>query len=249
MLSAALLLALALIAAGPKHTSAEDPSLAIDVGTSGNTGNAVGEIEDCISVATGEQFEVDVLILEVTDLLAWEIHLDYDPAVLTVVDHDVKLFQGANEGSSPIDISARLPNHSGFHTLSAFESSDPPRVDSGSGVLARVTLEATADGETEIALGQRDINNDDVLDRGTLMRDVDAAVIGDTNEDNFFDGEVTGAIAVVGDDCPPGYNVATPASSDPGDTQGWLYAAAAGMIGVIGVAAVVAIVVVRRRST
>ena len=128
--------------------------------------------------------------------------------MLTVVDHDVKLFQGANQGSSPIDISARVPDDSGFHTLSAFESSDPPQVDSGSGVLARVTLEATAEGESELAIGERDINNDGTLDRGTLMRDIDAVVIGDTDEDNYFDGEASGAIVVVGD-------AALPATTSP----------------------------------
>ncbi|MEO7665414.1 MAG: cohesin domain-containing protein [Dehalococcoidia bacterium] len=216
---------LVVLAAG--RASAEDPSLAIDTGTMGNSGSGLGDLEDCISVDAGDTFDIDVLILDVTDLLAWELSLDYDAAVLTVVDHDVKMFQSANEGSSPVDISAKLPDDSGSHTLSAFESSDPLTPDSGSGVLARVTLEATASGETELRFGERDANGDGTIDRGTLLKDVNAEPIGDTTDDGFFDGQVSSAIAVVGDDCPDGYTVASIDSQDTGSSaDGWVYAAA-----------------------
>lgn len=209
------------------HASAEDPSLAIDTGTTGNSGSSLGDLEDCISVDAGDTFGIDVLILDVTDLLAWELSLDYDAAVVTVVDHDVKMFQSVNQGSSPVDISARLPDDSGSHSLSAFESSDPLTPDSGSGVLARVTLEATAEGETELRLGERDVNGDGTIDRGTLLKDVNAEPIGDTTGDGFFDGEVSTAIAVVGDDCPDGYTAASIGSQDTGSSaNGWVYAAA-----------------------
>jgi hypothetical protein len=243
-----LVIAATLSTATSTEAGSDEPALAIDVGTEGNSASDTGEIEDCISVGTGDTFEIDVLVLDITDLLAWEVHLDYDAAVLTVINHDVKLFQGANTGSSPIDISARLPDDSGFHTLSAFESSDPPRVDSGSGVLARVTLEATAEGETDLAIGQRDINDDGTLDRGTLMRDVDANVIGDTDGDNYFDGDVSNAIVVVGDDCPSGYNVATPGASESESTPWWAFGAAGAVLLVVAAGAGVVLLIRRRAS-
>ena len=223
------------------HASAEGPALAIDAGTIGNSGDSLGELEDCISVDAGDRFDIDVLILDVTDLLAWELSLDYDAAVLTVVGHDVKMFQSVNEGSSPVDISARLPDDSGSHSLSAFESSDPLTPDSGSGVLARVTLEATAEGETELRFGERDANGDGTIDRGTLLKDVNAESIGDTTGDGFFDGEVSTAIAVVGDDCPDGYTAAIFSSGDTdGSADRWVYAGAgAFVLGCIIVAGVV----------
>ena len=116
-----------------------------------------------------------------------------------VVEHDVKLFQEANDGSSVIDISSQLPDNTGFHTLSAFESSDPPAVDSGSGVLARLTLEAKADGQSLLRFGNRDINEDGVQDRGTLLKDANADVIGDDTGDDFFDGERQDAMVAVGE--------------------------------------------------
>jgi hypothetical protein len=238
--------AAALIHAGTGH--AEDPSLAIDIGTAGNSPTAIGDIENCLGVTAGDRFDVDVIIRDVTDLLAWEMSLDYDGAVLTVVDQDVKMFQGANEGSSPVDISAKLPDDSGSHSLSAFESSDPPSPDSGSGVLTRVTFEATADGETEIHLGQRDANDDGTLDRGTLLKDVNAEVIGDTNGDGFFDGESEPALVVVGDDCPDGYRVATLAgeSEDEGGAQAWYVVG--GVVAALAIVAGIALALLRRRG-
>jgi hypothetical protein len=143
------------------------------------------------------------------------------------VDHDVKMFQSVNEGSSPVDISARLPDDSGSHSLSAFESSDPLTPDSGSGVLARITFEATASGETELRFGERDANGDGTIDRGTLLKNVNAEPIGDTTGDGFFDGQVSTAIAVVGDACPDGYTAARFDSTNTGSSSnGWIYAAA-----------------------
>lgn len=227
--------------------SADGPSLAIDMGVTGNSPTATSDVENCASVSRGDRFSADIIVQDVTDLLAWELSLDYDGAVLTVVDHDVKLFQAVNEGSAPVDISARVPDDSGSHSLSAFESSDPLSPDSGSGVLARVTFEATAEGETEIQLGQRDANDDGTLDRGTLLKDVTSEPIGDTSGDGYFDGEATGAIVVVGADCPDGYVVAVAENTGSGDDpQAWPYVAGA-VAGVAVLGVVLTMFFFRRR--
>jgi hypothetical protein len=248
------LLALAFVSAGTLWlastgpANAEDPTLAIDVGTDGNSASAIGETEDCISVTRGASFDTDIVIQNVTDLLAWELTLDYDGSVLTVTGQDVKMFQGANPGSSPVDISARLPDDSGAHTLSAFESSDPLTPDTGTGVLARVTFEATEEGETELRFGSRDIDGDGTLDRGTLLKDVNAEEIGDTTGDGFFDGESSEAIVVVGDDCPEGYTAYTVvAEDDDSSSSSWIYIAA-GVAAFLGVLAVVVLFLRSRRG-
>jgi hypothetical protein len=244
----ALVLARALFTQWP--AIAEGPTLAIDAGSGGNSSDSVGEIEDCVSVDAGDQFKVDIIIMDITDLLAWEVSLDYDPEVLTVIGHDVKLFQAANPGSAPIDISSKTPDTSGFHTLSAFESSDPPAVDSGSGVLARVTLEAIAKGESKLRFGNRDLNQDGKQDRGTLLRDVSAAIIGDETGDDFFDGETQDALAVVGSDCPPGSKVAVASGGDPSDggSAPWLVIGGAAAATVVLAGGITAAVLSRRRS-
>ncbi len=233
----------------PRSAIAAGPSLAIDTGPAGNEATTVSQIEDCVTADVGDQFQVDVVIMDVTDLLAWEVSLDYDPEILTVVEHDVKLFQGANAGSAPIDISSKTPDTSGFHTLSAFESSDPPAVDSGSGVLARVTLEAIKQGESGLRFGNRDLNQDGKQDRGTLLRDASAAIIGDDTGDDFFDGETQDALAVVGGDCPPGSTVARAGGgSGGGGSMPWLVIAGAIATVAVAGAAITVISFSRRRS-
>ena len=100
---------------GAGRAQSDDPSMAIDAGVDGNGPTSVDRIEDCISVSAGDTFQVDMVIQDVTELLAWEASLDFDPAVVWVVEHDVKLFQEANDGSSVIDISSQLPDNTGFH--------------------------------------------------------------------------------------------------------------------------------------
>ncbi len=184
------------------QAQADGPSFAIDVGVSGNNSLNVETVEDCVEVQTGDRFLVDIVVRDITDLLAWEIPLDFQPDVVHVVGQDVKLFQQANEGSSVIDLSNKLPNDSGFHELKAFDSADPQAPDSGTGVLARVTLEAVGPGESPVRFGKRDIDSDGRLDRGSLIRNVDAEIVGDINDDTFFDGEEDDALVVVDGDCP-----------------------------------------------
>lgn len=198
--------ALSLFAAMPAR--AADPSFAIDAGTDGNTATSVGKIENCVEVKTGDRFQMDVVVRDITDLLAWEIPIDYEPEVVTMVDQDVKLFQQANEGSSVLDLSSKLPDDSGFHSLAALDSADPESPDSGSGVLARITFEAVGAGDSPVRFGNRDYDSDGKLDRGSLVRDVETNFIGDSNEDTFFDGTQADAEVVVDGDCPAGSVVA-----------------------------------------
>lgn len=223
-----------------------EPTFAIDAGISGNSPTNVDRIEDCVEVQVGDRFQMDVVVQDITDLLAWELPLDYQPGILQIVGQDVKLFQQANEGSSVIDLSNKLPNDSGFHELKAFDSADPPAPDSGTGVLARITLEALAQGESPVRFGKRDADNDGTLDRATLIRNVDAEIVGDVNDDTFFDGEQTDALVVVDGSCPSGSVVAEastvsdpPAQNDDGDSAPWLAIAAgvgAGVVALLGLA-------------
>jgi hypothetical protein len=86
-------------------------------------------------VATGDTFEVDVFVMDVVDLLAWETTFVYDDAIISIVDHDLQMFQAANPGSNVIDISENLPDTDGQYRLSGRTSDEPPSPD-GSGVLA-----------------------------------------------------------------------------------------------------------------
>jgi hypothetical protein len=214
----------ALFGVGADRAAANGPSLVIDAGVSGNQAASVGSIENCIAVQKNDEFQMDLVIQNVTKLLAWDLYVQYDPSVLVVVDQNDKLFQAANAGSSVIDLAARVPDDSGLHELAAVDTSDPPTPDTGTGVLARVTFRAVGTGTSPVGFGKLDLDSNGILDKGTLLRDTDNNLIGDTNGDTFFDGPQTGSTVVVGGDCPPGSVVATapPQADSGGGSFPWL---------------------------
>lgn len=199
---------------------AAGPRFAIDAGTQGNTATSVGKIENCVQVKKGDRFQMDVVVQDVTDLLAWDVPIDFDPKVVIIVDQDVKMFQQANEGSQVLDLSGKLPDDSGFHSIAAFDSADPNSPDSGSGVLARITFQAVGPGTSPVRFGNRDYDTDGKLDRGTLLRDINTDVIGDTNGDTYFDGEEDDAEVAVDGACPSGSVVAQAATVSAPATGG-----------------------------
>ena len=240
-----------LLASGrPPFALAEGPTVAIDAGPRGNEPTKPGPIDSCVSVATGDEFQVDIVVLNVKDLLAWSLYVQYDPAVIRIIDRDVKVFQAANTGSAVIDLSDKLPDDDGIYGLSAVDTSDPPRPDSGSGVLARLYLKAVANGQSPLKLADQDLNNDGKPDRGLLLRNADNQTIGDDNGDTFFDGPREDALVMVGNDCPPGTTHSAPAiiSASNGSTPWMLVAGAAlGAIAVVA-GAVTGILLFRRAS-
>ena len=238
----------------PGAAQADGPALSVDANPAGNTPASLGSIESCAAVSNGDMFQADLVIEDVQDLLAWEIYIEYDPQIVEIAEQDVRLFQEANVGSSVIDVSDRLPDPSGYHRLSAFDASDPPRTDSGSGVLARLTLRAIAAGESPLSIATRDINGDGTLDRGALLRDADTNVIGDEDGDSFFDGERNDAMVAVDGECPPGTSfssplLVTPSSVGSGSSPPWLLISlAAGAAAALATAAAGALLFFRRTS-
>ena len=231
-------------------------SLAVDAVTTGNEATKVGQIDDCASADLNEAFQVDVVIKGVTDLLAWELPISFDPKVLRVEDRDVKLFQAANSGSQVFDSSNQTPNDTGTYIASAFDAADPPAPDSGDGVLVRLKLTAIGSGTSQLSLAPIDLNGDGRPDKGILLRSVSNAIIGDTNHDTFFDGPVTSAEIHVGSSCPNGGTV-VPAqanssgslgSSSGGSSKTWIWIVAAAAVVVVLAGGGLAFLIRRRRS-
>jgi len=209
------------VGAATASAQSDEPRLLFDAGIDGNEAASVGPIENCIEVSADDEFQMDLVIRSVEDLLAWEAYVEYDPEVIQVSEQDVKLFQETTSGAV-IDLSDRVPDDSGFHKLSGVDASDPPTPDSGTGVLARITFLAAGPGVTEVFVSSLDIDGDGRPDRYTLLRDSDAGIIGDSDEDGIFDGETDGAFVAVDEDCPDGTIVAqaaVPPTPDPEDSS------------------------------
>lgn len=132
------------------YTSAAQTStaLGIDVIPGGNTATLVIAVDTCVEVDVGVQFQVDIYITDVQDLRAWELRFAFDHNVVRVVDYDYFLFLGSVH---PTLFEAEPPDveKADRYFLAAAETRDP---DSGSGVLARLTLEAVGPGRSPAAI-------------------------------------------------------------------------------------------------
>ena len=225
---AALLLSIVALAAPPASVPAagqEPLAIGIDANAEGNGPLTLSAIDPRVSVCRGDVFDIDIFIRDVEELLAWEVYVGFDPAVLEVVGRDVEMFLAGNPGSSVLDVSGRVPDP-GLYQVAAADTSDPPTPDSGSGVLFRLSVRALNSGTSDIELIVRDVDGDGLADLGPLLRNVDGDVLGDTNGDTIFDGPIENAEVAVDTACADGPSATTPATSPDGGVSPALIAIA-----------------------
>jgi hypothetical protein len=194
-------------------------SIGVDADPTGNTATSLGPIDSCVSVSSGETFQVDIFVTDVVDLLAWETYFSYDMAVVKITDRDVMMFQAANPDSQVFDVSEGLPDIDGRYRIAAADISEPPAPDSGSGVLARLTLEAVGSGVSPASLSPVDVNGDGKIDYGPFLRDAQGESVGDADGDGFFDGPIVNAEIAVDMACPGGTPVASPTATTVSPSQ------------------------------
>lgn len=180
--------------------AAGDASLAVDTIPTGNAADEVDDVDACAAADEGDTFSIDVVVQDIDDLLAFTVPVGYDEEVLRIVDRDVKLFLEATGGEA-FDGSNQTPNETGAYEASGFDSSDPLSPESGSGVLVRLTVEAIAEGTSPLSIQGIDLTDDEIVDRGVLLRNADSLIIGDEDGDSFFDGPREDAEIRVGTDC------------------------------------------------
>jgi len=177
-------------------------TLGVDADPTGNTATSLGTIEPCISVSINDTFDIDIFITDVTDLLGWETYFVYDMSVANIIGRNVQMFQAANPGSNVFDASEALPDADGQYRLAAVDIAEPLAPDSGSGVLARLTLQAVGAGVSPANLALLDVNEDGTADLGPSLTDVEGDHIGDLDDDSLFDGPISSARIAVDTACP-----------------------------------------------
>ena len=177
------------------------PTIGVDADPAGNSATSLGSIDSCISVQKGDTFQIDIFVADVEDLLGWEAYFSFDGDVVNVTDRDVRLFLAASPNSDVFDASDVLPSTGGLYRVGAVDLSQPPSPDAGSGVLARLTLEAVGAGLSQAVLISIDANNDGKTDLGPQLSNSDLQAIGDVNGDGFFDGTVLSGQIAVDRDC------------------------------------------------
>jgi hypothetical protein len=228
-----LALGLAPVTIGGALAQSSTTTLAVDVNTEGNTPTAVGSRDLCAQVSAGNTFQVDLTIEDVTGLTALDAYLTYDPEVVSVTDRDVKnQFLGIAGESNVFDASESVPDEDGRYRVEAAIIAEDPVGADGSGVLARLTLQAKSAGLTTLSLTP---SPTDIADRpvAATLTSVDATRIGDSDGDSYFDGPILDAEIAVDQACsgPEGGTSVIPSSGDDGGVPAWIIlAAAAGVI-------------------
>ena len=143
------------------HASSTIGLLAIDALPHGNTATSLGPIDGCASVGVGGLVTVDYLVNEVpTDrsLIAFEADILYNQKLLEVVGVENDFLLGAEGEFQPFEgLSDPLPDSDGVLRIvvldTASETFPQANVESGPGVLSRITFRAKATGVSRISVG------------------------------------------------------------------------------------------------
>ncbi|HET9476517.1 MAG TPA: hypothetical protein VFP63_03420 [Dehalococcoidia bacterium] len=176
--SLTLILFLALAVRGADNTTATQAggmsAMSVDMDSSGNSATVLGPREECVITSPGATVTIDVTatdIPEATPMIAYTFTLHSPVGVVTVDSADVGFLLAATSGSSLLNVSDLTPDADGRFTVSAVDLGDvgvsPP--ESGSGVLARVTLSVSAGAApglyalTMDEAGHIDPNNDSFM--------------------------------------------------------------------------------------
>jgi hypothetical protein len=203
------------------------PSIGVDADPAGNSATSLKSIDSCVAVSKGDTFQVDVFIEDVTDLSAWEVLFHYDPSVVKLTDRDVKMFLAASPGSDVFDPSETLPDGGGLYRLAAVDLAIPHSPDSGSGVLARLTLQAVASGVSPAEIARIDQDGNGTIDAGPLLTNASGKPIPPTDPSGvFFAGPIANAVIAVDTTCeavtpvPPPTSFATPPPAESPTPEG-----------------------------
>ena len=129
-------------------------SIGIDPAPSDNTALSVGTIETCREVTANETFDIDVVVSGIpTDrpMQGYQVDLIYDSVLFRVLGAEPDVMLGARPDSQVVgELTEDTPSQDGRFTVAAADFGSDPG-ETGSGVLARITLQVQEQASTEIS--------------------------------------------------------------------------------------------------
>jgi len=174
----------------------------------GNAGtyniSSLPTFEQCLDVETNVNsgmFYLDVFILNVTNLIAFNVDITFSSGKMQILESDVEQFLGTggsiqnfsrNSFGGTKTINPAVSD--GAFVAAALDTGGP---DSGSGVLARIKGQGFITGGGSVVTFE--LNISPAAFKGVTLTDSIANHPGDTNSDGFFDGPFinqTGTIAI-----------------------------------------------------
>jgi hypothetical protein len=208
---------------GATHSNSLIGLLAIDANVQGNTATSIGPIDGCARVEPGAQIDVDYVVDAIPEdrpMIAFEVLIKYDPALLEVVAVDYDLMLAAVGSYQPFTgLTDELPDSDGEYRLVVLDTASQTyvpeinqpeaNVERGKGTLARITLRAKAAGVSEVAVGYDPANGGPY------------PLTQDTQNETIIVDKIGGASIAIGQDCPP--EVIAPKIIDPPNTEAEIF--------------------------
>lgn len=179
--------------------------LGVDANPGGNTAISLGPAEGCISVSSGDTFDLDIFVSDVDNLVHWELYFTFDSSIVEMVNADMRMFLASNPWSS-VKVEW-VPISDGQHFLGAADT----RLlgSSGSGVLARLTFEATGPGLSRADFLYVDDGTGRMV-KGPRLTATGRVAVGDVTGDRVFDGPTHHGFIAVDENCPTPAPTPTP---------------------------------------
>ncbi len=187
-IAAAFSLMLMARTAGVPESSAQTvPVVSVDaVSDAGNSATTVGAVNTCGAAATGSNYTVDMVIQGVPGLSGFQADFLYNPSIVTITGINYNFFL-ASTLVGVVDVGNTVPDSDGDFLLAAVQF--PPAAAGGSGVLARLTVEAKAPGATSMKL------------TNVKLADGNGLPIQPSNSNNVYIGPINNAYLVVNGSC------------------------------------------------
>jgi Thrombospondin type 3 repeat/Cohesin domain len=143
-------LALSRVPVAQRTSAVTDPVVSLDaIPDASNTATTVGTVDPCGSMTVGSSFNIDIVIQNVTSISGFQADILYNPAIVNVTGVDYH-FLLASTLVGVVDVGDSVPDSDGTFVLAAVQF--PSAAAAGSGVLARVTLQAVGGGVSSLDL-------------------------------------------------------------------------------------------------
>ena len=146
----------------PPTTSLVVNSVGIDTDikrTAANTATSLGSLKRCNTLTSGGSLTIDIAADGVPlvgdaggGIIAFQFVLHYDPAKVKVSASNHDMLLAANAGSSLVSLGDATPDADGSFLVAVTDFGLSTTPESGSGVLARITLEGVAPGVSSLTL-------------------------------------------------------------------------------------------------
>ena len=135
--------------------------MAIDADVTGNDATSLGPLDGCQSIEIGDTATVDVVVDAIPEdrpMVGFQVDVTYDPTILEAIDFDNAFLIASEDAYQPIEgLSDTLPDNDGRLLIVvadvASNVAEGQSIETGEGVVSRVTFRAIGSGTSSVSVG------------------------------------------------------------------------------------------------